>query len=280
MKSIKNGVILTLLVLLTSGCQFIPTGLRPSIEGVKPRITGVDMKGVDLAFDVNVNNPLPVPLKAPRIRYGFAVEQAQLISDEIPAGLDFPAGQTGAATLPVRISYAEISKAVQGLKDINKANYKLDAAMLIPGIGEEIELPFSHSGVVPILKVPKISVQSFNPGNFSLSGAKFGGTAKVANPNMFGVGMQDLGYALQIGDLKVGGLSVSTLGEIAAEGEGSLDFSGEISIPDSLKGILSGVELKGILSGAELGEINIAPCGSLKTPFGSVNLPNFPKDSP
>ena len=53
------------LAVLMAGCASLDIAGRPEVRAVRPRITGIDFGGVDLAFDVDVNNPYPMAIRSP-----------------------------------------------------------------------------------------------------------------------------------------------------------------------------------------------------------------------
>lgn len=264
MKS-RVGFSITALVLAVGafGCAYLPSNLQPEIVGVEPRITGIDLQGVDMAFDMDVKNPYPVAIKSPKFKYNLTVEGKPLASEQTAEGVDLPARKTGTTSLPVRIGYQDLFNIASGMRGANKANYAIDGAFLIDALGENIELPFGHEGVMPILQPPKFSAVEMKQPEVSLSGAKINVDANVTNPNIFSVGFQDLGYSLQIGDIPVGDLVVSTLDQLAAESSGQMSFGGQVSAWEAARGILSG---------GKLGEIKIVPKGEIETPYGPVKL--------
>jgi LEA14-like dessication related protein len=245
------------------GCAYLPTDARPEILGVTPKITGIDLQGVNMAFDLNVRNPYPVAIKSPKFKYSFAVEGTPLATEQIAEGFNLPARKTGIATLPVRVGYQDLFNIMGGLRGANKANYKIDGAFLIDALGEAFELPFGHEGIMPILQPPDFSAVSMKQPEVSLSGAKVAVDANVTNPNIFAIGFKNLGYTMQIGDIPVGDLAISTLEQLAAESSGRMSFGGQVSAWDAARGVLSG---------GKLGEIKIMPRGEIETPYGPVKL--------
>lgn len=264
MKRHAVRLLFSLALISTSwGCAYLPTNAKPEILGVTPKITGIDLEGVNMAFDLDVKNPYPVAIKSPKFKYSLAVEGNPLATEQIAEGLNLPARNTGVATLPVRVGYQDLFNIMGGLRGANKANYKIDGAFLIDALGKDFELPFGHEGIMPILQPPKFSAVNMKQPEVSLSGAKIAVDADVLNPNIFAVGFKNLGYTMQIGDIPVGDLAVSTLEQLAAESSGRMSFGGQVSAWDAARGILSG---------GKLGEIKIAPKGEIQTPYGPVKL--------
>ncbi|MCP4640658.1 MAG: LEA type 2 family protein [bacterium] len=269
---LKRAHLAALLVVCTSlsGCESLPLDAllgalpTPRIEGITPRIAGLDFQGVDLAFDVDVYNPYATAIKSPEFRYGLDIQGASFLNSSALSKLDLPASGVGTVTLPVRMRYVDIWKAYQSLKGAGEIPYTLKGALALPVAGETFELPLKKQGVMPVMRMPKFSALSVEPADVSLKGAKVAVKAGLENPNTFGLGLDGLGYALKIGDIELADVVASTLGEIGAGESREMTFTGG----------LSGVKaLRQLLSGARPGDVTIKPTGALKTPYGSVALP-------
>jgi LEA14-like dessication related protein len=258
------GLLMTAILILTAGCSALPQSMQPGIQGIRLRIAGINLKGVDLAFDVDVNNPYPTPIRTPRFRYALDVEGAQFASNDAALEIDLPARQVGTATLPVSISYLDLWRAFGNLRNANQARYDLRGAFLFAALGREFELPVAHNGAFPILQLPEIRVVSFEPGDLSVGGASFDAAAEMTNPNIFGIGIQGLGFSLETGDVSVGGLNVSSAKKIGPGQTGRLGFTGKVSGWDAARALLAG---------GEPGALRIRPVGSIQTPYGAVALP-------
>jgi LEA14-like dessication related protein len=267
MHQFGRSIVLLLLGSLISACEYLPQSAQPEITSVSPRIQGLALDGVDLIFDLGIKNPYPVPIKTPKFRYNFAVAETPLFSGKEVPGADLPARKIGNASLPVRVKYTDIFNLAGRLRDANEAGYKLDGAFLIDAVGKNFELPFAHNGTFPIFKLPKISVQSFKPTEVSLTSAEFLVDANITNPNSFPIGLGDLRYVLQLGDLELGRVGVRNLRELAAGGNGNLSIAGETSASNLVRDLVAG---------RSIGGVRVLPLGTLETPFGPVRLPGSP----
>lgn len=248
---------------LIPGCATLPGVDRPEIQAVHPRITGIDFQGVNLDFDVDVYNPYPVAIRTPRFRYGLDVEGSNLFDSETASGLDLPARAVGTTVLPVRLAYSDLLSHYRTLADAPEANYRLHGALLLSSLGQSFELPLSHEGTFPILRPPTFSDVKFQLADVSLTKAKFNIDAAVNNPNIFTLGLEDLGYVLKLGDIKLGGLTAATDGSLDPGGTGRMSLSGEASVANTLFNLLVG---------GTAGQAQILPSGSIRTPYGKVNL--------
>ncbi len=254
-----------ILVSLT-GCASIPGLPKPEIKGIKPRIESLDFQGVNLAFDVDVNNPYPTAIKTPKFKYGLDVQGASFMNSSASTALDLPARNIGTATLPIRLTYADLWKSYQNLKDAKEIDYTLKGALQLPFMGTTHELPLSHSGKFPVLRIPKISILKIEPANISLTKAGVGVEAEMMNPNIFGIGLGDIGYALNLGSISVGGLKATSLQEIGANQTGRFSLRGEVSALEAAQQFLKS---------PDIGAARLVPTGSIQTPYGPVKLDNF-----
>lgn len=253
-----------LLLGLIFGCATLQGIEQPEIQAVHPRITGIDFQGVNLDFDVDVYNPYPVAIRTPRFRYGLDVEGTNLFDAKTASGLDLPARAVGTTVLPVRLAYSDLISHYQTLADAPEAGYRLYGALLFSLLGQSFELPISHEGTVPILRPPTFSDVKFELADVSLTKAKFNIDAAITNPNVFAIGLENLGYVLNLGDVKLGGLTAATGDSVGAGETGHILLSGEASAANALFNLLVG--------GTE-GQARLLPSGSIKTPYGLVNMP-------
>jgi LEA14-like dessication related protein len=252
-------------VALNAGCASI--GMRPTIEDIRARITSLDLEAVSLAFDVDVKNPYPVALKTPRFKYGFDVHETPLVESGSETSVDLPAGRVGTATLPLRVRYTDLWALAAALRKSTEASYRLHGAFVVDALGQSFDLPLSHEGTFPVLRLPKFSVQKLDVDDVSLSSARVSLDVDVDNPNVFAIDGQDLGYAVRIGDVEVGRVSASTLETVPAGGSGRVSVTGEITARSALLQLARG---------APLGEARLLPTGSFRTPYGPVELPAQP----
>ncbi len=256
---------LSAIVAINAGCASI--GMRPTIEDIRARITSLDLQAVGLAFDVDVKNPYPVALKTPRFKYGFDVHDTPFVESGSETSVDLPAGRVGTATLPLRVRFADLWALAASLRGSREVSYRLHGAFVVDALGQSFELPLSHEGMFPVLRLPKFSVQKLDVNDVSLSSARVSLDVDVGNPNVFAIDGQDLGYAVRIGDVEVGRVSASTLETVPAGGSGRVTVTGEITARSAL------LQLAG---GMSLGEARLSPTGSFRTPYGHVDLPVRP----
>ena len=263
MRASLISLTMALLTALISACATFPLTERPEIQAVHPRIDGVDFQGVNLAFDVDVDNPYPIPIRTPSFRYGIDIEGSKFFDSEAASGIDLPAKNVGTVTLPVRLSYSDLFRTYQGLADAPEASYKLNGVLIFPVLGRSLELPLSHSGTVPIIRPPTFSDINIDMANISLLKTKINVDTAMKNPNAFSLGIEDLGYVLKLGDVELGGLTATTANTLDSGQTGQLSLTGELSPASAIVNLIRG----GSAGGAK-----ILPSGSIQTPYGPVKL--------
>lgn len=262
MKSIRTLCIIAIGMGLLCGCATL--GVRePEVRAVHPRITGIDFTGITMAFDVDVYNPNVFAIRAPRLRYALDVEGSRLFGSETTSPINLPKNKTGMLSFPVYISYLDLIQTYQALAHAPEAHYNLTGGLLFPVVGRTLELPFSHEGTFPILRPPTFSDVSVHLGEVSPAGTRIDINALAKNPNVFSLGIENLGYTLKLGDLQIADVSATAGQTLGAGQTAPVHLSAEASTASTVLGFLGG---------SRLGEAKLVPSGSIQTPYGQVML--------
>jgi LEA14-like dessication related protein len=235
---------------------------KPEVRAVRPRVNGIDFRGVDLAFDVDVDNPYPVAIRSPEFRYGLDIEGAEFLESTESSKIDLPGSGTGTVTLPVRLPYANLWRTFKNLAGAAEVPYTLHGEIVTSALGQSFALPLKHSGTFPVLRPPTLSDLSVQLSDVSLRGAKIVADAAMKNPNAFALSLKDLGYVLNVGGEQIGGLTASTAETIGAGETGHVRLTGAISAADAVAKIVKG----------GIGSARLALSGSVGTPYGPAKV--------
>lgn len=238
---------------------------RPKVEEVRPRVSGIDLDGVALTFDMDVRNPYWFALRAPLVRYGLDVQGREFLKSEAPLKVALPARATATLSVPVRISYASLWGVYRDLRgsDQAEADYTLRAVLPVTVFWKRLEVPVAYEGRFPILKAPRFSDVRFRVSEASLLRAVVTIEAAVTNPNVFEVDIRGLGYIFKAGDVQLAGLTASTAGAIGPRQTGQVTLVGEVAV---------GRTALQLLRSGRLEKPSLSPTGVIKTPYGTVKL--------
>lgn len=236
---------------------------KPRIESVQPRVTGIDWTGVDVTFEVNVRNPLPMELRAPAGRYAVEVAGAKIINAEDVPPIAIPSRDRGVVPLPVRFEYAEVLALLRSTQDVDEVPYRLSGAVTLAAAGLSLDLPFSHDGEVPVLQMPAIEILGLKQGSVGFAGVGVTVSAEIENPNAFEIGVRDLQFELTIADSRVGSVRVEAPNRLKARSKTNIQLIAEVGGADAIASVVTS-------PGAA--EVRVRLRGEFETPFGKVSL--------
>ncbi len=256
------GGLLVSMLACGTGCA----SMQPTLEGVSARVVDIDFERVELAIDVKVRNNAFMGINTPGGRYSLDIAKKPFLkSDTVPPG-EFPAGGVGVITLPAEIRYADLLQFYEAVRNSAEMDFHVEGALAFEVAGQPMELPFAHDGKFPVLRVPKIKLTKVEKQGFSLSGAEIAAEGSITNPNVFALGVSDLGYRLKLGEIEVGRVDVTTDEMIEAGASGILALTCKLS---------TSAAAQGLMGGSKLGSAELRANGAVVTPWGSVELPRF-----
>ncbi|MCU7850815.1 MAG: LEA type 2 family protein [Candidatus Thiodiazotropha sp. (ex Monitilora ramsayi)] len=247
--------VLLLLVLIyaisLSGCATLEQ-VGQVLEGQKPtaqvngvRLTGLDFEGMDLAFDVQVDNPNPVGISLAGLDYDLSLLGSRFLKGDQPMGMKLAANGNSSVEVPMRLGFQQLLSTYQQLKGADSAGYQLDLGMGfdVPVLGR-VRVPVSYQGEFPVPEMPDVKVRSLDVQQLSMSGATLMMQLEVDNPNAFSLLLNQLNY-----DVKLNGYNVGSglMGKAVNLQRGS---PGVINLPLSLDFAQAGMGLYKALLGS------------------------------
>lgn len=248
----RSAIALGLLLpicLFVAGCSSVQefvskSGVMPtaSVDGVK--LDSVSFDSVDMLFDVGIQNPNPAGISLAGMDWQLDFDGSRFLGGATREKLSIePKGRSQLA-VPASIEFAELFAAVSSLRNASELPYQFKGSLGfdVPLLGH-VDVPVSHSGALPALRVPSVSVASLDLRNISFSGAELAIALDVDNPNTFGMVMQALDF-----DLGLNGNSVFK-GNANEDVSFASGGSGRINLPVSLDFANAGRALFSALSG-------------------------------
>lgn len=244
---------------LSLGCA---TSSKPEIRDIRANVSGLDVQGVNMIFDVDVYNPYGVAIRSPQFRYGIDIAGSAFVDAGEQTGIDLPGRKVGTVALPARFEYQQLWEMYQSIAGADEIDYRLHGAILLNAMGESLELPVEHRGKLPVFRMPKFSVPRVKMSEVTLTSAKVLLETDVENPNVFPLGLRDVHFDVALGDVPVGSVT-STTGNLRPRAKGKLTLHGEVTAAGALLQLASG---------RRPGVPQINWSGSLDTPYGPVPL--------
>ncbi|MGD8910302.1 MAG: LEA type 2 family protein [Chromatiales bacterium] len=284
---LRTLLLITVLVqlLLLSGCATLEQvgqaleGQRPTAKVAGLKLTGLDMNGVDLTFDVQVDNPNPVGISLAGFDYDLKLLGSSFLQGNQTMGMKLSANGSSQVQVPVRLGFQQLLNSYRQLKGAEQVGYQLDLGMgfEVPLLGE-VRVPVSHQGEFPIPEMPAVSLRSLDVQQLTLSGARLLLELEVDNPNSFSLLLNKLNYHLKLNGYDVGGGLVDKQVKVQQEGQGRLSLPLNLDFAQAGRGLYSALLGSGIRYDLS-GSMEAASSNSMLAPFripldkqGSVDL--------
>jgi LEA14-like dessication related protein len=185
-----------------------PVEIKQALEQQKPkvsiagqRLTRLDFERVNLAFNIQVDNPNPVGIQLAGLDYDLKLAGHSFVSGRQNKQMQLAAAGPSHFDLPLSMSFSEIYQGVAKIKGRDQVPYELTTGLMIdvPLLGK-LRYPVTTKGTLPLPKLPKVSLKSLSLERLTFSGATLALKVAVNNPNAFGIDLDKLRY-----DFKVNG---------------------------------------------------------------------------
>lgn len=248
------------LILLSGGCSALQelAGLqKPRLSVTDVRVTGFDFSGLDMAFDVTVDNPNALSLQMLSYDYNLAINRRTFVSGRQAEETRIEASGQSTFRVPVRLGFREVYETFGYLAGSDGAAYAFNStfAFDLPGLGRT-EVPVRTEGEIPLLRLPAVRITRLQVDEVGFSGANLTLGLEFDNPNGIGFNINSFDYSLDINSNRWAEGSALDGIAIAEKGVTQLAVPIELNIArvgSSVLNLLSGsqdvdYELKGNLS--------------------------------
>jgi LEA14-like dessication related protein len=138
----------TLVFAFTSGCE---SGLH-NLKKPSAKLTGLsfadaNLDSATLLFDVEIDNHYPVPLPLTNFDYSLSSGATRFLSGNAESQTTVPAKSKGVITLPAKIDYVSMLKALKGVRPGSRIPYLANLGISVdtPALGL-IRLPLKREG--------------------------------------------------------------------------------------------------------------------------------------
>ena len=265
------ALVAVVLALLPAGCAELRRTLgidTPSAKVVGMNLKDIGVEAATLVFDVEVTNPLAVPLPLANLDYALASGGQGFLSGKAPLEGTVPAGGARSLQLPVQIRYAELLKALSGVQPGTVVPYEAEVGLSVePPAGGPLRLPLKKEGQVPVPAPPAVEVREVTWSDLSLEKAAGRVTLAITNPNQFPVDLSELAYRLVLGGVEVADTAIARPVHFDADGG-----TATVEIPLNLSPKQLGLAAWQVLTGKGSG-YDLTGTMDLATPYGPMALP-------
>ncbi|GHV85439.1 hypothetical protein AGMMS50230_10470 [Spirochaetia bacterium] len=200
----KNKLLPVLLVitlaLVLGTCESV-SGIiaEPSLSFDSVSVTGLNFSGADMLAKISVKNDNPFPIPFPEIDWNLFIRDSSFLSGTVKNNNKIAANSSTIVELPFAVSYEGLYKTAAALLDADEAPYRVD-------LGARFPLPVlsgktfttSHSGLIPMIKMPALSFSGVRFNSLSASRVEFILTWLVDNKNAFALNLDKLDYAFAV----------------------------------------------------------------------------------
>ncbi|MBO6651914.1 MAG: LEA type 2 family protein [Balneola sp.] len=208
---------------------------KPDLSVNDVRISDASLSDLELTFDIEVDNPNSIAINLTSYNYDFLISDRSFVSGDQSLSTEILSTNKSIVQIPVRFTYEELFKTFSDIRDQDETEYELNSVIGVnlPVLGFT-EIPLKKSGVIPVIKPPKVSVSRLSVKNLSFTKADLELILNIDNPNAFGISLRETDYTISINGLEsISGKSLNPI-EIKEKN------SGTISVPVSLNFIQLG----------------------------------------
>lgn len=148
-----------LIPILLTAAALVGGCVQPSPPEVKLQnysISRVTLEGIEVNFNLEINNPNPVPMEIAGYSYQVFINDIEFLNEK-RTGFSLPASDKKIVTIPVNIRYDKlfgtaasvIGTITSGGKTIN---YRIEGTVNAGLLGLNVAAPIKASGAIPIPK--------------------------------------------------------------------------------------------------------------------------------
>ena len=198
---------------------------RPQVDFAGAKITGLSFDAADLMFDLRIRNPNSVGMKITGFDYDFLINGNSFLKGNQDRGLEIEASGESIVQLPLSLRYTDLYQTFASLRDQDISTYQINFgfAFDLPILGR-VDIPVSKTGDFPLLRIPRIGIDTLRLRSLSLTGADLVLRVQVDNPNAFSMLLEKLQYQFEVNEQKwISGYAEEPT-EIAEEGQGFIEI--------------------------------------------------------
>ena len=152
LRNLAVGAVCLLSLLALGGCGSVSLlTKKPEVKKVSVGLVGVDLRRLDLRFDVEVDNASAGSLTVSGYDYDLAIEGRPFLKGESDAGFELKPHAVTTIPVPVSIKLADLFRQFGSVIGRSDAAYRITAGFQIKTPVGVTRLPFQKEGRLPLL---------------------------------------------------------------------------------------------------------------------------------
>ncbi|MDY7027785.1 MAG: LEA type 2 family protein [Spirochaetota bacterium] len=197
---------------------------EPEAEIRSIELTGLSFDRIDLEAAVAVRNPLPTGLKIEGYAYSLEASGRTLLSGRTEEPLQLDARSETVLTVSLSVPVEELAGLIREDAGRNILPYtlSLEVGISSPVASRPLNVNLSRSGELPVPRRPDIAIQELVITEFGNLDIAFDIVLRVANPNVFDISLENLGYRVVVDEIPWTEGSLQRTYIIPSEGEQTL----------------------------------------------------------
>lgn len=263
----KISITLLIGVVFILGCAAVKELVQPpSVKINSVKITDASFQDISLDFDLLVNNPNPFGIQLMGFDYAFSLQGKDFLSGDETRDIRVAGAASSHLGIPITLDFQKVYKLIKETGSLDSLSYNLKGHFKPGGVMAGFQIPFSKTGSLPNIKIPKISFKGLKVSKLGFSGIDMVLGLGIENRNVFGFDVGKLDYKIALAGTQVAKGVSQNLASIPKKG------AGEIKLPISLSfsGLASSV--RSAIMGKEV-DCAIRGAADLNTPFGVFAMP-------
>jgi len=244
---------------------------KPQVAVKDARLTSLSFDHVDLLFDVNINNPNSVGITMAGFDYELLINDNSFVKGDKQDRIEVKANGENRFDFPVSLQFSDLFQSIKSMIEQDSSGYQMKFGLLfdLPVLGKT-KIPVSHSGSLPVPKLPGITVEDLKVKQLSLTGADLELKIGLTNPNGFGLDFNQFTYQLAInGQNWVTGISDRSL-SINKKGQNT------ITVPVALDFLAIGRSVAQLLTSPQDLSYTLTGDVNLKSTAGILDVTKVP----
>jgi len=164
MKTKSCVIMIGLFLIMSVGCETLQTAMlnlnKPTASLKGLRFENATLDTANLLFDIEVDNPYSIDLPMTNLDYGLTTNGKSFLNGKAGLQAMVPANSKKTFSLPAKINYLEMFKALKGIKPGSNIPYEAELGLSVdaPAIGE-MRLPLKKQGEITLPTVDAAGIK-------------------------------------------------------------------------------------------------------------------------